>query len=189
MAVAPPFTAVVSGVVFHDVNANGNQDAGDTGLAGAAVTAYQLLGSTYQQVAAAVSDAQGNYTLTWNSVISPAEVQVSCDALAGMQLTTPSPAALELGNDAVTATVNFGQVEARQCFYPVSVWVYEICWIPQWGLTITYKDHDGSPYFRCYYPGTTFADYQFFFNNPGPGHLIWAFGYYYRPYVAVPLGT
>jgi hypothetical protein len=53
---------------------------------------------------------------------------------------------------------------------------------------VTFKDRHGRPYFRCYYPGTTFNDYQWYAVQASLGKWEWAV-YYRRPYVPLPLGA
>lgn len=52
----------MSGVLFNDVNGNGNQDEGEPGIAGAQVTAGDATRSAADFVRSVVTDANGVYT-------------------------------------------------------------------------------------------------------------------------------
>ena len=61
-ALAAENAGAVTGTVFHDVNANGAQDAGEAGVAGITVTAYQS--GTLPLSTVTSTDANGLYTFT-----------------------------------------------------------------------------------------------------------------------------
>jgi len=76
-ALAAPFTqesASISGLIFHDLNANGLIDGTEAGVAAVTVKAYDAAGA---EIATALSDANGNYSLT-----TPADVRVRLEATA-----------------------------------------------------------------------------------------------------------
>lgn len=62
--VPPPATGTISGKVWHDVNANGRQDKGEKGIAGARVVVNTAVGTQSKVVGKATTAADGRYTFT-----------------------------------------------------------------------------------------------------------------------------
>jgi hypothetical protein len=70
---------------------------------------------------------------------------------------------------------------------PRSSWISKVSWVPDRGVQVQFH-HKGVPYFECYYPQTTFQDYQQYVLAVSLGRWEHAF-YYRRPYIAVPIGS
>ena len=171
--------------VFDDVNSDGSQDAGEAGLSGRLVEVLQgntviVSGSTdVNGVATLDLDAHGAGTYT-----------VRCTPPPGWIATTAESVSVTLSSLVPTVDVFFGQVldpgSNRECFQRPSRWVRRVCWVPGRGVQVQFKDRHGRPYFECYYPGTTHADYLALRRGGSLGRQIHA-RYYHRPYVPVPL--
>jgi hypothetical protein len=74
----------------------------------------------------------------------------------------------------------------KTCFSAFSTWVHKVCWVPGLGVQVTFKALQGVPYFTCYYPGTTYADYELFLLAASRGVHVHE-KYKTRPYVPVAL--
>jgi hypothetical protein len=106
-----------------------------------------------------------------------------------MLTTPPDPLTFSLGTAAGTfVTEVFFGYAATECFRRGSSWVDRVCWVPWLGVRVQFKDRRGTPYFCCYYPGTTYQDYLSFRVAPSLGRHV-RLWYYYRPYVPVPVGS
>ena len=100
VTVGPP--ASISGVVFHDLDLDGTQDAGEPGLAGVRVELYDSAGTTL--IAAIVTPTGGAYSFP---NLAPGDYLVVETDLAGYVSTTPNSVTATViagGSD----TVNFG---------------------------------------------------------------------------------
>jgi hypothetical protein len=94
----------------------------------------------------------------------------------------------DTSNDAVftLASLPSGGGSSWTCVYtPLSSWVYKICFNPDYGVRVTFKEKGGR-LFTALYPGTTLSDYNAFVAAASKGK--WEHMYYYkkRPYVTWP---
>ena len=107
------FRSSVTGTVFRDLNGNGSQDPGESGVAG--VTVYLDLNHSGQFVSgdpSAVSDGSGNFTI---GLLAIGSYTVREDAVPGsVSLTTPAGGSVgvNLTLVATTASVDFGQIQS-----------------------------------------------------------------------------
>jgi hypothetical protein len=194
----------LSGTVWDDYNLNAAIDPGEPGIAGVTITIQVALqsppGTPFQTVGTTTTDAGGNWSFTYSFTENTGVwlIQALCGVAppppdpSGWQFTTANESneyPINTANPVITnfPGILFGQVQKKACFFPASVWVNEVCWLPGKGVAFTFKDRAGTPYFRCYYPGTTYALYEFFLTNAGPGHWVWATGLYWAPYIPLPL--
>jgi hypothetical protein len=196
----------LSGQVWDDYNLNGAIDPGEPGIAGVTITIqvaqqFPPPGTPFSPVGTVTTDASGNWSFTYDFTDNSGVylIQALCGVAppppdpSGWQFTTANESSEYTIDTAHPGTTNFpgilfGQGQKKACFFPASVWVHEVCWLPGMGVAFTFKDRGGTPYFRCYYPDTTYALYEFFLTNAGPGHWVWATGLYWAPYIPLPLG-
>jgi hypothetical protein len=97
---AAPAQGSVSGLVFHDLNGNGSQDAGEPGLVGWTVTATEGA-----DVRSGTTDGTGHFTIT-NVPSGTREVRV-VPPLGWMQ-TTPDPPGILVGTSGDSPAGSFG---------------------------------------------------------------------------------
>ena len=173
----------LSGLVWDDYNLNGLIDPGEPGIAGVTITIqvaqqFPPPGYPYTTVGTVLTDANGNWSFTYNFTENSGVYLIR--ALCGIAPPPPDPSGWQFTTASESfeytidttlpaqtnfSDIDFGQVQKKACFFPASVWVYEVCWLPGMGIAFTFKDEGGTPYFRCYYPGTTYALYQFFLSR------------------------
>jgi hypothetical protein len=167
-----------NGVVFNDPNANGVQDAGESGALGMFVQVQDVL-NNFAVLAQGSCAADGSYAFDLTNYGSD-NVQLHCAISDEFFVSTNNqdqnfiPSQV---NGSVATTLGI----APRCTRVVSRWVLKICWIPGQGVRVTYKHHRRGP-FTCVYPGTSQLDYTAFLNAPSKGR--WAYRYYRpRPYI------
>jgi hypothetical protein len=184
-----------TGTVWHDHNGDGIREPGDDGVTGVGVTVTTFAGGTLEQSVTVTTAADGTWSASMLAFPSgSAVIAVDVGAAGPFQswrATTSNPLSLDLSaapGGGTFAGNDFGIQPAKQCFTAWSSWVYEVCWLPGRGVAVTFKDRAGAPCFRCYYPGTTFDDYQWYRVQVSLGKWEWAV-YYRRPYVPLPLGA
>ena len=100
------FTGSISGTKFNDVNGDGIQESGDTGLAG--LTVYLDTNNNDSLDVGEISattDANGAYTFTH---LAPGTYHVLEVQQAGVLQTTPNPAPITLAAGQAVSGVNFG---------------------------------------------------------------------------------
>jgi predicted secreted protein len=106
--------ATKSGVKFHDLNANGQQDAGEPGLSGWTINATATGGSAVS--ASTTTGAGGSYSLS----LTPGSYDVSeaCPAGQGWRQSQPGPTtdAAHCGDNKYSITLTSGQVDSDNHF-------------------------------------------------------------------------
>ena len=94
-----------------------------------------------------------------------------------------------LGND-FDYNTGPGQVNdfpfITRCTRVISSWLVKVCFIPSWGVRVTFKNGHGR-LFTCLYPGTTIADYVALRAAASKGRWIHWFYAKARPYVTWPV--
>jgi hypothetical protein len=185
-----------SGLVFDDHNGNGVQNPGDEGVSGVGVQITTFSHGVEEQSITVTTAGDGTWTGALDAFSDP-QAQAKIEVLVGVGsftlwvATTTSPLTVDLsaaGGGGAFAGNNFGIRPNKQCFTAWSTWIYEVCWLPDKGVAVTFKDRAGAPYFRCYYPNTTFDDFLWYRAQASLGKWEWAV-YYHRPYVPLPLGA
>lgn len=106
--------ASITGTVFADLNGNGSQDPGESGIAGVTVYLDSLHNGQFSAFSdrSAVTDANGHYTIA-NLPVGSYTVREA--AVPGsVNLTTPAGggATVDLTMAALTASVDFGQIQS-----------------------------------------------------------------------------
>ena len=101
-----PEPGTVSGVVFDDMNGNGTQDTGESGVYGVAVSVYDGTGTTF--IASTTTDGDGNYSVYGLTAGTYQVVETLPDGYASTTSSSVSAVAVTAGG---TTFVNFG-VEA-----------------------------------------------------------------------------
>lgn len=100
---AAPAQGSVSGLVFHDANANGAQDAGETGLVGWTVTLTEV--GNPANVQTTTTDPAGGYFF---GNVTSGTYQVRVQPLPGWSQTTLMPADVHVGTSGNSAGGDFG---------------------------------------------------------------------------------
>ena len=98
-----PEPGIISGVVFNDLNGNGAQDTGESGIYGVAVSLYDSTGTTF--IAGTTTDGDGNYSFAGLTAGTYQVVETLPDGYAGTTPGTVSDVVVVAGNVTV---VNFG---------------------------------------------------------------------------------
>ena len=101
-----PELGMISGVVFDDMNGNGIQEGGESGIYGVAVSIYDNTGTTF--IAGTTTDGEGNYSIYGLTGGVYEVVETLPDGYAGTTPSSVSAVAVTAGGNTV---VNFG-VEA-----------------------------------------------------------------------------
>jgi hypothetical protein len=135
------------------------------------------------------SGADGSYDVGIDSADDPGTSSVLCTPPEPSWTTTFNPRDEAVDHLNPVADSDFVFTERTVCFRRASSWVHEVCWVTDGPaapcVQVTYHDRHRWPYFRCRYPGTTYADYRAFRAAGSLGHhaRVW---YYRRPYVPMP---
>ncbi len=170
-----PGTTRFTGHSFEDIDGDSTQGAGEPDLAG---LGYQIRSFSGATLTTGVTDAGGAFDVTIDTPEEITFVQVFGNidyaALGPSDIPFFTP-----GGGHGHVIVRFQKIE---CTRVVSRWVHKVCWDPNEGVRVTYRQRGG--FFTCIYPGTTHQDYLDFVNAPSKGR--WAHAYYrWRPYIAV----
>jgi protocatechuate 3,4-dioxygenase beta subunit len=96
--------AIISGVVYHDINTNQAQDATEVGIGGVAV---ELIDHTGQVVAVTVTASDGSYVFT---NVPPGDYTVKEYNTNGSVSTTPDTVSITITPDSPAPSVNFGDL-------------------------------------------------------------------------------
>lgn len=186
-----PSSYEINCTVFNDRNRNGTQDTGEAGLAGWALTLERWDGAAWELVDnTGETDANGQFSFGYEMGAASEQFQVTVTLESGYegisdiaQTITLTDPGNTVGNLVFAVARTQGTV--KECFYPGSSWVHKVCWVPNQGVQVTFKNK-GVPYFTCVYPATIYGDYEIFLVMASKGRWIHQF-YWGRVYFPRPL--
>jgi len=169
----------VTGTVFDDKNGNGNQDAGEPGLAGLLVTIVEAPGGYLDGFTGqATTDKNGFYSINSTGMGATNYVlQVHINDEWTSFMSNPL-----IGTIGPNDVWNFPMIP--RCTRVASSWLTKVCYIPGAGVRVTFKDR--KKLFTCLYPGTTLTDYIALIDAASKGRWIHWFYDKKRMYVPWP---